>query len=98
MTTDRRRALFDAWSANYDPAAEDAFPFGAYDAVLDRITELVAERAPQRVLELGVGTGNLTRRILDRLPGTSMVGLDFSPAMVERAAGRRRPRDRSSRA
>lgn len=82
----RRRELFEAWSANYDPAADDDFPFGAYEDVLDRVAERVAERKPGRVLELGVGTGNLTRRILERLPGVTIVGVDFSREMVRRAA------------
>jgi putative AdoMet-dependent methyltransferase len=79
-----RRELFDAWSADYDPAADDAFPFGAYEDVLDRVAELVAQRRPRRVLELGVGTGNLTRRILERLPGVSFVAVDFSHGMAAR--------------
>ena len=80
-----RGELFDAWSADYDPAADDAFPFGAYEAVLDRVAQRVAERKPGRVLELGVGTGNLTRRVLERLPGVSVVGVDFSHEMAKRA-------------
>lgn len=80
-----RQALFDGWSADYDPAADGAFPFGAYEDVLDRVAELVAERRPSRVLELGVGTGNLTRRIVERLPDVSLVGIDFSRGMVARA-------------
>jgi len=81
-----RRGLFDRWAADYEPAADDAFPFGGYERVLERVTELVAKREPWRVLELGVGTGTLTRRLRDRLPGAAIVGLDFSPSMVERAA------------
>jgi putative AdoMet-dependent methyltransferase len=81
-----RRELFDAWAAGYDPAAEDAFPFGAYEQVLERVAERVAERLPSGVLELGVGTGNLTRRLRERLPGARLVGVDFSPAMAERAS------------
>jgi putative AdoMet-dependent methyltransferase len=82
-----RRELFDAWSASYDPASDNAFPFGAYETVLDRVAERVAERKPSRVLELGVGTGNLTRRLLDLLPGLSVAGIDFSPEMAKQAAG-----------
>jgi putative AdoMet-dependent methyltransferase len=81
-----RRELFDVWSTGYDPAADDAFPFGAYEAVLDRVAERVAERAPSRVLELGIGTGNLTRRILECLPAVAVVGIDFSREMSKRAA------------
>jgi putative AdoMet-dependent methyltransferase len=82
-----RQELFDRWAADYDPAADDVFPFGGYDRVLDRVTELVAEREPRRVLELGVGTGTLTQRLRERLPDAAIVGLDFSSEMVGRAAG-----------
>jgi putative AdoMet-dependent methyltransferase len=81
-----RRELFDAWSKHYDPASTKAFPFDSYEAVLDRVAERVAERRPQRVLELGVGTGALTRRLLERVPEVSLVGVDFSAGMAERAS------------
>jgi putative AdoMet-dependent methyltransferase len=83
--TDDRRALFDAWSSSYDPVADGGFPFGDYERVLDRVAELVAGRSPRRVLELGIGGGNLTRRIVDRLRGGTVVGVDFSEAMAANA-------------
>jgi tRNA (cmo5U34)-methyltransferase len=41
--------------------------------------------APARVLELGVGTGETTRRLLERHPDAEVVGLDSSGEMVFRA-------------
>jgi trans-aconitate methyltransferase len=41
--------------------------------------------APQRVLELGVGTGETTRRLLERHPGAEVTGLDSQPEMVFKA-------------
>lgn len=38
--------------------------------------------APGRVLELGVGTGETTRRLLDRYPDAEVTGLDSTPKMV----------------
>jgi tRNA (cmo5U34)-methyltransferase len=38
--------------------------------------------APRRVLELGVGTGETTRRLLERFPDAEVTGLDGTPAMV----------------
>jgi tRNA (cmo5U34)-methyltransferase len=40
---------------------------------------------PQRVLELGVGTGETTRRLLDRHPDAEVTGLDAQPEMVFKA-------------
>src|SRR5215211_703318 len=37
---------------------------------------------PVRVLELGVGTGETTRRLLERFPGAEVTGLDSSPEMA----------------
>jgi tRNA (cmo5U34)-methyltransferase len=41
--------------------------------------------APGRVLELGVGTGETTRRLLERHPGAEVTGLDSQPEMVFKA-------------
>jgi tRNA (cmo5U34)-methyltransferase len=40
---------------------------------------------PQRVLELGMGTGETTRRLIEAYPDAWVVGLDASPDMVFRA-------------
>ena len=40
---------------------------------------------PQRVLELGMGTGETTRRLIEAHPNSWVVGLDSSPDMVFRA-------------
>ncbi len=41
--------------------------------------------APQRVLELGMGTGETTRRLIEAYPESWVIGLDSSPEMVFRA-------------
>jgi tRNA (cmo5U34)-methyltransferase len=41
--------------------------------------------APERVLELGIGTGETTRRLLSRYPQARVTALDSSPEMVFRA-------------
>jgi tRNA (cmo5U34)-methyltransferase len=41
--------------------------------------------APERVLELGMGTGETTRRLIEAYPDAWVVGLDSSPDMVFRA-------------
>ena len=40
---------------------------------------------PERVLELGMGTGETTRRLIEAHPESWVVGLDSSPDMVFRA-------------
>jgi tRNA (cmo5U34)-methyltransferase len=41
--------------------------------------------APERVLELGMGTGETTRRLIEAHPDAWVIGLDSSPDMVFRA-------------
>jgi tRNA (cmo5U34)-methyltransferase len=41
--------------------------------------------SPVRVLELGIGTGETTRRLLEAYPEAQITGLDSSPEMVFRA-------------
>lgn len=41
--------------------------------------------APERVLELGIGTGETTRRLIEAHPEAWVIGLDSSPDMVFRA-------------
>lgn len=72
---------FAAATATYDSAAQ------AQSQAADRLVELVtAAPLPPRptVLEVGCGTGLLTRRLLPRLNGDWLV-TDLSPAMVEAA-------------
>ena len=40
---------------------------------------------PERVLELGMGTGETTRRLIETYPDAWVIGLDASPDMVFRA-------------
>jgi tRNA (cmo5U34)-methyltransferase len=60
----------------------EAFP--GYDELQDRAIEAIPFE-PARVLELGIGTGETTRRLLDRYPDAEVTGLDASVEMVFRA-------------
>jgi tRNA (cmo5U34)-methyltransferase len=59
----------------------------AYDLTHEMILTMLpfAPQAPMRVLELGVGTGNLTQKFLDRFPHSTVVGYDLSEEMLARA-------------
>jgi ubiquinone/menaquinone biosynthesis C-methylase UbiE len=77
--------LFDRWSATYDrPGFQNATYRPIHDAVLRR---LVAERTDM-VVDLGCGTGQLTRRLLERYPDTQIVGVDYSNGMLGEASER----------
>jgi trans-aconitate 2-methyltransferase len=44
-----------------------------------------------RVVDLGAGTGELTARLADTLPGSEVLGVDTSPEMLARARALERP-------
>ncbi len=47
----------------------------------------LSEGSPRRILDIGCGPGDLTRLLPQHYPGAEVYGLDFTPAMVHRAAG-----------
>lgn len=47
---------------------------------------LVDVRPNLKVVDLGCGTGELTRQLADALPDSNVTGLDSSPQMLEKAA------------
>ena len=47
---------------------------------------LVDKRPDLKVVDLGCGTGELTRQLADTLPKSDVTGLDSSPQMLEKAA------------
>jgi len=83
------RWFFDLWSRVYDaPLVQRLTYRPEHDAVLGRLREA----AHARVLDVACGTGLLASRIRRELPGTEVVGCDFSHGMLERAASHERAR------
>ena len=60
-------------------------------APFDDLLQLVQRREGLRVIDLGCGTGELTRRLADALPGSDVLGLDSSAEMLAKAAPNARP-------
>ncbi len=55
-----------------------------YDELQDQAVAAIP-LLPERVLELGMGTGETTRRLIEAHPEAWVIGLDSSPDMVFRA-------------
>jgi trans-aconitate 2-methyltransferase len=69
-------------AATYDRVADPQFRWGA--AVIDGL-DLAGDES---VLDAGCGSGRVTEALLDRLPAGSVVALDGSASMLERARTR----------
>jgi trans-aconitate methyltransferase len=71
----------------HPPPAWDAAAYDEKHAFVWRLAadllELLAPRAGERILDLGCGTGHLTRRIADS--GAAVMGLDIDTGMIEQA-------------
>ena len=83
MNQQNRSQLFDNWAKNYDSdvmSDKDKFPFIGYERVLERVVSLAEVKPNMRILDLGIGTGNLAARFINK--GCDVWGLDFSAEML----------------
>jgi ubiquinone/menaquinone biosynthesis C-methylase UbiE len=86
MRQNDRSQLFDDWAKDYDTAvafAGAAFPFDGYEQVLDEVVRLADVRPRLRILDLGIGTGNLAARFVRE--SCTVWGVDFSAEMIAQA-------------
>lgn len=60
-------------------------------APFEDLWKLVRVREGLKVVDLGCGTGALTARLSERLPGSDVVGVDSSSEMLEKASSLARP-------
>lgn len=82
MSEISRLDIFERWAARYDQSVRtDQGIFASYDEVLAEVVHAAEVEAGMRVLELGVGTGNLAQRFVAL--GCQVWGTDFSPAMLD---------------
>jgi tRNA (cmo5U34)-methyltransferase len=57
-----------------------------YDELQEETARATEGSRVERILELGVGTGETSRRVLARHPGAKLVGIDASSEMLARAS------------
>ncbi len=83
MQSSDRIQLFDAWAQRYDvslASTDGDFPFDGYERILDEVVTLADVRPGMRILDLGIGTGNLAQRFVQQ--GCEVWGVDFSAEML----------------
>jgi trans-aconitate 2-methyltransferase len=69
---------------SWDPRQYSRFAGQRLRPALDLITRIPVEQ-PQTVVDLGCGTGNVTRILRSRWPGARITGVDGSPQMLAEA-------------
>lgn len=79
---------FDLWADDYDRTVDlseeaEEYPFAGYRAVLGGIYGAVRQGEGKKVLDVGFGTGVLTKRLYD--DGYEISGVDFSEKMIRTA-------------
>jgi trans-aconitate 2-methyltransferase len=74
----------------WDPESYHKFQSERF-APFEDLVALIAVREGQSVVDLGCGTGELTARLAERLPGSEVLGIDSSPEMLARAEALARP-------
>ena len=57
-----------------------------YERLQDELVHATRGTSPKAILELGTGTGETARRVLDAHPGAHLLGIDASPDMLAMAA------------
>src|SRR4051812_2114070 len=68
----------------WNPGVYNQFKKERY-AAFDDLLKLVTVKPGLSVIDLGCGTGELTRRLTDHLPGSKVLGIDASAEMLKEA-------------
>ena len=76
---------FNLWADGYDLSVKlseerNEYPFAGYKDVLNHIYYIIKKRKTAKVLDIGFGTGVLTKKLYDE--GYTIHGMDFSKAMI----------------
>jgi trans-aconitate 2-methyltransferase len=82
--TVHEEARAEAGDGRWDPAQYAVFGDHRGRPFHDLLARVPSER-PQRVVDLGCGSGELTLSLADRWPTAHVVGIDSSPEMLARA-------------
>ncbi|WP_433337242.1 class I SAM-dependent methyltransferase [Spirillospora sp. CA-294931] len=77
------RDVAEAWMARWDRQQEGYMPEREerFTALIDAVELFVAKPDPL-ILDLGCGPGSLAARLLDRVPGATVVAIDTDPLLM----------------
>lgn len=85
-TQDKDVGRFGRWAPTYEHSPMQRWLFGpAHKRMLDLLAAHGPTTAPQRVVDVGCGTGRLLRAVAVRWPQAQLIGIDAAAGMVEEA-------------
>jgi SAM-dependent methyltransferase len=80
LTQNHARTWIDRWDRQQEGYVPDRE--GRFTAIIDAVVA-VADRPDPLILDLGCGPGSLSVRLLDRLPGATVIAIDADPLLLE---------------
>lgn len=83
-----RKELFDNWANNYNKSVikseqEETYPFAGYSSIKYQIIDIITKRSFAHILDMGVGTGEITSPLYNL--GYKVTGVDLSEKMIDLA-------------
>lgn len=80
-----RKELFDNWASNYNKSVikseqEETYPFAGYSNIKYQITDIITKKPSAHILDMGVGTGEITSPLYNL--GYKVTGVDLSEKMI----------------
>ncbi|MEO1428626.1 MAG: methyltransferase domain-containing protein [Cyanobacteria bacterium J06633_8] len=69
-----------AQTSDFDAGMRQLMP--GYDEMLEAVARCIPSTS-RRILELGCGTGELSKKIVNRCPNAQIIAVDYSPRMIE---------------
>jgi len=84
-----RKELFDLWAKSYNNSVlksekNGTYPFVGYSEVKYKIIETICNVKSASILEMGIGTGEITKPLYDL--EYAITGVDLSEKMIDRAS------------
>ena len=83
-----KKELFNVWASNYNNSVvkseqEDTYPFAGYSRIKYQIIDIVTKKSSAHILDMGVGTGEITSPLYNL--GYRITGVDLSEKMIDLA-------------
>lgn len=79
-----KKEIWDYWAPRYEKLWSQYFALGPGRALIHRHLAST-DLQPNRILDVGCGVGQLVAELAQKWPEAKIIGLDYSPGMIEKA-------------